>query len=136
MQFHEISSFLEIPVFGTVTFCILGLLFGSFITAVSHRLPRKEDFINARSACPACHHTLGIADLVPVFSWIFSRGKCRYCKTVVSIRYPLIELGSALSFMGIYWGVGINLYTPLWIVGVVAVWVMGVVGVEKYHGKP
>lgn len=49
----------------------------------------------ARSACPSCHKTLSVRDLIPVLSWISSGGKCRYCKTPLSPRYPLIELATA-----------------------------------------
>ncbi|MCD6036060.1 MAG: Prepilin peptidase [Rickettsiales bacterium] len=83
-------------------FPMFGLLLGSFITAVSYRLPKGEDIIRARSRCPGCGHTLTVLDLVPVFSWIFSLGKCRHCAKRISIRYPLIEVITALYFLGVY----------------------------------
>lgn len=77
----------------------LGLCFGSFVTAVSYRLPRNKNFINSRSFCPSCGHILKAIDLIPVFSWLFSFGKCRYCKTSIHPRYPLIEITQCLLFL-------------------------------------
>lgn len=75
---------------------IFGLQFGSFITLAAHRLPEGTDIVYLPSRCPRCLHRLSIRDLFPLFSWIFSRGRCRYCKTKVSIRYPLIEAGAGV----------------------------------------
>lgn len=78
---------------------IFGLVFGSFVTALSYRLPRGESIAAGRSRCPACGTTLGVADLVPVFSWIFARGRCRHCATPVSWRYPAIEAATMVLFV-------------------------------------
>ena len=82
---------------------LLGLIFGSFVTALSHRIPRGEDFINARSKCPACGTVLAARDLVPVLSWVLNRARCRACKTKISVRYPIIELIMALVFISAVW---------------------------------
>ena len=74
---------------------LLGLVMGSAITAIAHRVPRDISWVRGRSACPACGHTLGPLDLVPILSWLSTRGRCRYCGTRVSFRYPLTELMSA-----------------------------------------
>lgn len=66
------------------------------------RLKQKESF-GGRSMCPHCRHILGVFDLIPVFSWIFLGGKCRYCKKPISARYPLIELCTAAVFLLIGW---------------------------------
>ncbi len=78
---------------------LVGTCFGSFITAASHRLPRDMDLVKARSACPKCGAVLEFKDLLPVFSWVFSRGKCRHCSAGVSIRYPLTEVLTGLIFV-------------------------------------
>ncbi len=70
----------------------LGLCFGSLATALSWRIPRGISVSVERSRCPSCHHALGIPDLVPLFSWLALRGKCRFCKAPIGWRYPLIEL--------------------------------------------
>lgn len=74
----------------------LGAVFGSFLNCAAWRIAHKESFLKGRSHCPECGHTLSAADLVPVLSWCFLRGKCRYCGTRVSARYPLTELFFAL----------------------------------------
>lgn len=77
------------------SFALVGTCMGSFVAAMAWRLPRS---ISAwgRSTCVDCGHVLGVADLVPVLSWLLSRGHCRYCGAVVSRRYPLVEMTSAL----------------------------------------
>ncbi|MBI4969776.1 MAG: prepilin peptidase [Rhodospirillales bacterium] len=75
---------------------LLGLVFGSFVTALVHRVPRGMALLGDRSRCPACGHVLGWRDLVPLLSWLTSRGRCRHCGQTISFRYPMIEIASAL----------------------------------------
>ncbi len=77
---------------------VFGLVFGSFVTALSYRLPRGESIAHGRSRCPSCGHTLTAVDLVPVLSWVFHKGTCRHCKAKVPWRYPAIELITAVLF--------------------------------------
>lgn len=101
---------------------IYGLALGSFATALSWRLPRglpiftlkilpdKKDTSNKnRSECPKCHKNLGLKDLVPFFSWVFLKGKCRHCHGKISARYPLIESMTALLCVLFYLKFGFNL---------------------------
>jgi prepilin signal peptidase PulO-like enzyme (type II secretory pathway) len=64
----------------------------------------KNEFsiLSGRSMCPHCHHTLGLQDLIPVLSWLSLRGKCRYCGKPISRQYPVVELLTALLFVGSY----------------------------------
>jgi leader peptidase (prepilin peptidase)/N-methyltransferase len=71
---------------------VLGTVFGSFLNCAAWRSSRGESFLRGRSSCPACGHDLGARDLVPVLSWLFQRGRCRYCGAGISVRYPLTEL--------------------------------------------
>lgn len=71
---------------------IFGLIMGSAITAIAHRVPRGVSWAQGRSACPHCGHVLGVLDLVPFFSWLAARGRCRHCGAGVPFRYPLTEL--------------------------------------------
>lgn len=73
----------------------VGLVLGSFATMLSYRLPRGLSIVSPPSTCPRCKTRLGPADLVPLFSWLFSKGRCRHCGAPVSARYPLIELVTA-----------------------------------------
>ena len=77
---------------------VLGLVAGSFVTAVAHRVPRGTAIVAARSACPACGAQIHAYDNVPVVSWLLLRGRARCCGAAISPRYPLTELGLGLLF--------------------------------------
>ena len=101
---------------------LLGLVLGSFINALVWRLRKQDELVypelvdnkrrgskdnltkdelsiaRGRSMCPECHHMLAAKDLVPVFSWIWLRGKCRYCHKPISWQYPLVELLTGVLF--------------------------------------
>ena len=77
---------------------LTGLSVGSFLNCLIYRLHKGESFWKGRSYCPKCKHKLGILDLIPVFSFIFLRGKCRYCHQKISWQYPLVELCTAILF--------------------------------------
>ena len=81
---------------------IMGAFFGSFFTLAVYRLPLKKNITYERSFCPNCNHKLGAFDLIPVFSYIFLGGKCRYCKEKIKIRYLLLEVLSGLVFVLAY----------------------------------
>lgn len=78
---------------------IIGIYFGSFFTLATYRLPKKENITNKHSYCPNCNHKLGIFDLIPIFSYIFLKGKCRYCKNKIGIRYFLFECLTGIVFV-------------------------------------
>src|SRR5690348_11004379 len=90
------------PLFSLLLTAIAGLVFGSFATLVSYRLPREEPIVAGRSRCPICRMPLGPAALVPVFSWLLGGGKCRYCGAGISARYPLTELAQMALFLAVY----------------------------------
>ena len=77
---------------------IIGLVMGSFLNCMAMRISRHESILG-RSHCENCGHELGFLDLIPIFSYIFSKGKCRYCGQKISIRYPISEIVSALVFV-------------------------------------
>lgn len=83
-----------------------GLLFGSFTNVIIARMPVGESIVSPPSHCPHCQQQLRIVDLVPVFSYLFLRGRCRYCQQSISPRYPMVEILCALLFIGVYlrWG--------------------------------
>ncbi|MCE3233688.1 MAG: Prepilin peptidase [Rickettsiaceae bacterium] len=82
----------HIFIFSLTTFMVFGLLFGSFATMASYRIPRGEDLVIKSSHCPSCKHKLKWFDLFPLLSWLFNLGKCRYCKAKIGIRYPAVAL--------------------------------------------
>lgn len=78
---------------------ITGLFIGSFLNMLIDRLPRGEQIISGRSKCDSCHHTLRWIDLVPVVSWVYLRGRCRYCHKKIPVRNTLVELMTAGLFV-------------------------------------
>ena len=82
---------------------VLGLCMGSFVTMASYRFALEEekikDLLFKRSHCVKCKNELGVKNLIPVFSWMFQKGKGSFCQNKISIRYPLIEIFSAISFL-------------------------------------
>ena len=81
---------------------ILGAFFGSFFTLAIYRIPLNKNITHERSFCPNCNHKLGAIDLIPVFSYVFLGGKCRYCKEKIRIRYLLLEVLSGTVFVLMY----------------------------------
>lgn len=111
---------------------LLGLIFGSFVTLVSYRLPRSEPVVAGRSRCPGCNTPLGFLALFPLFSWLLQGGKCRYCKAGISARYPLTELTQALLFLCVYASQGLTWQALVLALLSVALLVMVVVDFEWY----
>jgi prepilin signal peptidase PulO-like enzyme (type II secretory pathway) len=81
---------------------VLGLIFGSFLNAMVYRIHKKMDWVKSRSQCDHCQHTLAAVDLVPLFSWLFLRGRCRYCRKKLSLTHPVVELSTGLVFATSY----------------------------------
>ncbi len=88
----------------------LGLAVGSFLNVVVHRLPRQESLVSPGSRCPTCGSALRWFDNVPVLSYAFLGGRCRGCREVINVRYPLVELITAAVFVWHYAAFG---WTPL-----------------------
>lgn len=93
-----------------VVLACLGLCLGSFAGALAWRLHSGKDWVKARSQCEHCGHTLAAGDLIPVLSWLYLRGHCRYCEKKLSLHYPLIEISLATVFVSSYylWPGGLN----------------------------
>ena len=88
--------------FEGVMFAIAGLLIGSFLTVVVDRVPRGASVVRPGSACGACDHQLTPIELVPVFSWLFLRGRCRVCGAAIGVECVLIEIGTAVLFVAMH----------------------------------
>jgi leader peptidase (prepilin peptidase)/N-methyltransferase len=74
-----------------------GLIVGSFLNVVIYRLPRGQSLVSPPSRCPRCGKPLSWFDNIPVFSWLFLRGRCRQCGEPISIQYPIIEMVTAAA---------------------------------------
>lgn len=137
MLFDGFASLRDMPALAYGACAVLGLIIGSFLNVVIHRLPRMlhaqwaldaaswqtdaalspppihpdSDLGLARPAsqCPHCGHHLGLAELIPVLSWLLQRGRCRACGAPISLTYPLVELACALAFTALLWRFGLSL---------------------------
>lgn len=77
---------------------LLGMLIGSFLNVVVHRVPRGESVVSPPSACPACRSLIRPRDKVPVAGWLLLKGRCRDCNEPISARYPAVEAATAVLF--------------------------------------
>ena len=92
---------------------LFGLLMGSAVTAIAYRVPRDISWVHGRSKCPHCDHVLAVWDLVPVFSWTSTLGRCRYCREHIPWRYPLTELMCTAWALLLAFKVGLGPTYPL-----------------------
>jgi leader peptidase (prepilin peptidase)/N-methyltransferase len=92
-----------------------GLIIGSFISVVIYRVPREESIVFPGSHCPCCQTRLKPWHNIPVLSWLLLGGHCRYCKAPISLRYPLVEAGTAAIFAGITWRFGLSVELPAYL---------------------
>jgi leader peptidase (prepilin peptidase) / N-methyltransferase len=99
-----------------VIFGILGAAIGSFLNVVIDRLPADKSIVYPPSSCDACQHRLSELDLIPVFSYLFLRGRCRYCKAKIPQRVFWVELGTGLLTAGLFWRFGWKPILPVMIV--------------------
>ncbi|TAN58401.1 prepilin peptidase [Patescibacteria group bacterium] len=83
----------------SLLFFIFGSAVGSFLNVVVLRAPKRKSIVKDRSHCPKCKHSLGAWDLIPVWSFLFLRERCRYCKRKISWQYPLVEAVTGIIFV-------------------------------------
>jgi len=88
---------------------VFGLLFGSFLNVVILRIPKGESVVFEGSYCYSCNNKLKPWHNIPLFSWLFLRGKCSFCKSKISVQYPLVEFTSGLIFLAIASQYGLSL---------------------------
>jgi leader peptidase (prepilin peptidase) / N-methyltransferase len=80
---------------------LIGVVIGSFLNVVAHRVPLGESLVSPGSHCPGCGAPLKPYDNIPVVSWLLLRGRCRNCGMRISARYPLVELATAIAFAAV-----------------------------------
>ena len=98
---------LDIVLF-SVFFGLYGIVIGSFVNVVILRIPIKESVTLTRSHCMTCGHVLSWYELIPLFSYLFLGGKCRHCKTHISIQYPIVEALNGIIYVVLYLACGIS----------------------------
>ena len=118
-----------------IIFFIFGLYFGSFLTVVGQRLPRKENFITTRSYCDNCKHELSLLDMIPVLSYYFLNKKCRYCKKDIDSLSTYMEMFTGVLFALSYYVFGFN-YNLLISLGIVCMLVIISVSDIAYYIIP
>jgi len=95
---------------------ILGLIVGSFSNVCIHRIPRNESIIYPASHCPKCRSKIKPVDNIPLLSYILLKGRCRNCKSKISIQYPIVELITGLIYLIIYLTYGLGVQTLIYII--------------------
>lgn len=97
-------------IFFVIMMFVMGTVFGSFLTLAVYRIPLNKNIIYERSFCPQCNHKLNFIDLIPVLSYIFLKGKCRYCGEKVRIRYLLLEVLSGIIFVLTFFALDFSIF--------------------------
>ncbi|HAG08834.1 MAG TPA: prepilin peptidase [Desulfotomaculum sp.] len=113
-------------------FFISGLITGSFFNVCIYRLPRKESVVFPPSRCPLCQTRLTPRDLVPLFSYLWLKGCCRYCQGRISWRYPAVELLTGLLFMMLYAHFGFNLWLVKYLILTCLLMIISFIDLEHY----
>lgn len=90
---------------------VFGASIGSFLNVVVYRLPAGLSLISPPSRCPQCLHKLGKTENIPVLGWLWLKGRCRWCQTSISSRYPLVEAATGIIFLLVFWQFGYSIYT-------------------------
>ncbi len=115
-------------------FAILGMVVASFLNVCIDRLPNNESLFFPPSHCPSCRHRLAVKDLIPVFSYLWLRGRCRYCRIHIPKRLLWVEIGTGALFAYLYWSYGLSAglgitagYGCLFIVLMVIDWERGLI---------
>jgi leader peptidase (prepilin peptidase)/N-methyltransferase len=121
MNSSSFESITSVPEFiGYIFVFIFGAVIGSFLNVVIHRVPNEESIVFPSSACPKCGKAIPGYDNIPILSWVLLGGKCRNCKEPISIRYPAVELLTALSFVLVFWSFGLSVMLPVGLIFVAA----------------
>ena len=111
---------------------VLGLMVGSFLNVVIHRVPQRASVVRPPSHCPACDAQIAPRDNVPVLSWLLLRGRCRSCGAPISARYPLVELLTAVLFVAVALRYHDDLVLPAFLVLTACLVAVAIIDLEHY----
>jgi len=100
-------------IFLIVTIFIFGIVIGSFLNVLIYRIPKGENIAYPASKCQSCQTPLKWWHNIPIFSWLFLGGKCHFCKEKISMQYPLIEFGTGVIAVLLYFKLGLVWYMPI-----------------------
>lgn len=93
---------------------LYGIIIGSFLNVCIYRIPRKENIVTTRSHCMSCGYQLKWYDLIPLFSWLALRGRCRKCKAGISVQYPIVEAANGVLYVIVFLCCGVSVETLLY----------------------
>ena len=111
---------------------IIGLIIGSFLNVCIYRIPENQSIVSPPSHCNKCNNTLRIIDLIPVISYLMLRGKCRYCKEKVSVRYMAVELLTGILFLLVYNHHNNNIETIYYLILVSILVIISFIDIDHY----
>ena len=106
---------------------LYGIVIGSFLNVCIYRMPKEESVVTVGSHCMSCNHNLRWGDLFPLFSWLFLRGRCRYCGAKISAQYPLVEAANGVLYVLIFFVNGWNVDSVLWCLLISVILVIAVI---------
>jgi leader peptidase (prepilin peptidase)/N-methyltransferase len=112
---------------------VFGLLVGSFLNVVIHRVPKGESIVTPRSRCPRCGVEIAGRDNVPVLSWLVLRGRCRHCGEPISARYPAVEASTAVLFGVMAARLGFDWALPAFLVFTASLVALSVIDLDTYR---
>lgn len=121
------TIFLYIMVF------LYGIIIGSFLNVCIYRIPKKENIATTRSHCMSCGYQLKWYDLVPLFSYLVLRGKCRKCDSRISVQYPLVEALNGALYLLVFWRYGLSVDSLLYCLLFSALIVLSVIDFRTYE---
>lgn len=116
-----------------ITILLFGMVIGSFLNVCIYRIPKHETIVTESSHCMECGYQLQWYDLIPVVSWLALRGKCRKCKTVISMQYPIIEALNGIAYIIIFLVNGFNIQSALYCLLASALLVLSVIDARTYE---
>ena len=112
---------------------LFGIVIGSFLNVCIFRIPKKEDIVKMSYHCMSCGYHLKWYDMVPIFSFLALRGKCRKCGAKLSVQYPLIEAANGILYVCIVWTGGIGIESLLYCLMASALLVLSVIDFRTYE---
>ena len=123
----------QLEIFYEIVIIVFGIFIGSFLNVCIFRIPRKESVVVTRSHCMSCGEQIKWYDLIPVLSFIILRGKCRHCKTKLSLQYPLVEFTNGVGYAIIVIINGVSVETILYCLCTSALLTLSVIDWKTYE---
>ncbi len=120
-------------IFLYIVIFLYGIVIGSFLNVLIYRVPKKENIAVVRSHCMSCGYQLKWYDLIPLFSWLALRGKCRKCGERISVQYPVIEALNGLLYLVVFYHYGISIESLLYCLLFSALLALSVIDFRTYE---